>query len=1058
MSRSIPWRLGLDLGTSSLGWVVIDLGGPGGNPSGIRAAGVRIFDAGVDGDIEQGKDSSRAVVRREARQPRRQQWRRQKRKKNLFRLLQRLGLLPPSQGASSEDRKALLDQLDRELATTHLPPDDCEKTVRHVAHQKLPYLLRDKAVAGPVQPFELGRALYHLAQRRGYLSNRKSQSDDEEEGKVAAGIGQLDAKLNGETLGSYFARRHDPFQERIRRRYTARRHYQDEFQRIRRAQAAHHSQVSGAAWKQIERTIFFQRPLKSQKHLIGRCELEPRGKKWKHRRCPLALPIAQEFRILQKVNDLRVTVGSRYDEPLTEQERSTLLDELRVKPEMKWPAVRKLLFGKLARTAQFSIEQWDDKLIGHRTNTKMLAVFGTKWLELPEQQQEAVVLDVLHYRSPDALKKRARKVWGLDDEAAAKLAKTKLEDDHASHSKAALRKLVHGSGTVKGLKDHESYGSVRRALYPESFTSGKVHDELPPVNKWSSDIRNPAVIRALTELRKVVNALVRKYGRPESIHIELARDLKNSRKKRKEIHTKNEENRKRRRKAIAAMFEECGILDPNRSQVDKWLLADECNRACPYCGKAINMRALMGSDAEFNIEHIWPRRYLDNSYMNKTIACRTCNDRKGDRTPAQAFSGEQYEAILQRVAHFQGSASDAKLMRFKLETPPEGFVDRQLVDTRYNSRLAAEYLGTLFGGKIDVNGKLRIFTPTGQLTGAVRANWQLNDLLSETGEKSRDDHRHHAVDAIVVALMDQRLIQRMAEAAEESERVRDRHFFKSLAWPWPMFKYAVAEALEEIRVSHRPTHTVAGPLHAESIYSKPHPDGSDDGEYRIRKELHKLSAKEISGDQIVDPAVRRAVQEKHQQLGGGLPGKVFGDPANHPTLKTKKGGEVPIHKVRIRVQAKPRAIGQGVRQRNYVAGKDSNYASLIYTILDAEGKEVRWEHAILTRLDAHQRLSAQHGKPGEKILIPEETETRKFKFALRKNDMLEADGPDGERVLYRVQKLSKNEIQLCEHTRTTVTPDQRTPWDRITSIDNLRKRNARNVRVTPSGDVVEVTP
>jgi CRISPR-associated endonuclease Csn1 len=1052
MSRSVPYVLGLDLGTASLGWAVIDLNGPDGAPCGIRAAGVRIFDAGVEGDVEQGKDSSRAVVRRQARQPRRQQWRRQKRKKNLFRLLQRLDLLPPSDGAASEDRKALLDKLDRELAATHLPAGD------HDAHQKLPYLLRDKSVTGPVKPFELGRALYHLAQRRGYLSNRKSQDDDEQEGKVAAGIGELDAKLNGETLGSYFARHHNPFQERIRRRYTARRQYQEEFERIRAAQAEHHPQLTEADWKQIERVIFFQRPLKSQTHLIGRCELEPPGKKWKNRRCPLALPIAQEFRMLQKVNDLRVTVGDRFDEPLTNEEREKLLEKLRTTAELTWAAARKLLFGKLAKSAQFSLEEWDDKLIGHRTNAKMLAVFGPRWLDMAEEQQETIVLDVLHYRNPDALKKRAMREWGLDKKAAGKLVKTQLEDDHASHSKKALHKLVYGSGEVKGLKAGESYGTTRRALYPESFTSGTVYPLLPPVNEWKSDIRNPAVIRALTEVRKIVNSLIKKYGKPHKIHIELARDLKNSREKRKDIWRKNEENRKRREKAVEAMLKECGIRDPKRSQVNKWLLADECKRECPYCGKAINMRALMGDDAEFNIEHIFPRRYLDDSYVNKTIACRTCNDQKGNRTPKQAFSGTRYDEILQRVSQFQGTMGRVKLERFKTEIPTEDFTTRHLNDTRYNSRIAAEFLGTLYGGRVDSKGRQCVVTPTGGLTGKLRYGWQLDAILSSTGEKTRDDHRHHAIDAIIVALTTQGLIKQLQEIAKDEEKRHDRRFLRSIPTPenWSMFMNDVAYAIEAINVSHRPTRTIAGPLHAESIYSKPHRNGKKSEEFRIRKELHKLSVREINGDQIVDPAVRRAVQEKYQELGGGQPAKVFGDPENHPTLRTKDGRAIPIHKVRVRVDAKPRPVGQGGSQRNYASGKDSNYASMIYATLDEKGDEIRWEHEILTRLEAHERLSANHGKPGEKVLIPNESETRKFKFALRKNDMLEANGPDGERMLYRVQKLSVGEIQLCPHNLLSIQGKARNPSNQVRNIDKLRERNARLASISPIGDLADI--
>jgi CRISPR-associated endonuclease Csn1 len=629
-----------------------------------------------------------------------------------------------------------------------------------------------------------------------------------------------------------------------------------------------------------------------------------------------------------------------------------------------------------------------------------------------------------------------------------------LEEDYASHSRRAMEKLIAGAPNVPGLNAGGAYATIRRELYPAGFTAGTALSALPPVNAWKDDIRNPAVIRALTELRKVVNALIKKYGKPQSIHIELARDIRNSRQKRKDIWKQNQDNQKRRANAVAAIFDECKLTTNRRRDIEKWLLAEECNRECPYCGNTINMRALMGDGAEFNIEHIYPRRYLDDSYLNKTIACRTCNDFKGDRTPALAFSTEKLEEILGRVERFQGTARDVKLARFKTAMPDEEFTTRQLNDTRYNSRLAAEFLGLLFGGKNDAQGKQRIFSPTGQLTGNIRANWQLNDILSGTDEKERDDHRHHAIDAIVIALMDQQRIHQLANSAEESEKLHDRHFFKTLDWPWPRFKNDVAYAIEAINVSHRSTRTIAGPLHAESIYSK-NLGTNEKPEFRIRKELQKLSVKEIEGDQIVEPSVRAAVQAKYRELGGGPPAKVFADRSSHPALKTKDGREIPIHKVRIRVDAKPRGVGKGVRQRNIASGKDSNYASMIYALLDKDGKEVRWEHEIITRLEAHERLSANHNQKGEKVLIPGESATRKFKFALLKNDMLLAQGEDGRDVLYRVQKFSQNEIQLCLHTKTTVTNEERTRWDRISSVDTLRKRNARKASVSAAGETRE---
>lgn len=1053
MRKDTPYILGLDLGTSSIGWAMIGLTrAEGGKPNRILKTGVRIFEAGVEGDIEQGKDSSRAAKRREARQPRRQNWRTQHRKKKLFEELQSYGLLPESETSKSADRKVCLDKLDAELLEKFAPADD------HDARQKLVYIIRSKAAEKQVEPFELGRAIYSLAQRRGYLSNRKSQDDDEQEGVVKGSISALQEEIDelgpDKTLAQYFKEKiqpANPEKQRIRRRYTGRDMYRHEFQKIRDTQSQHHS-LSDADWDKIEERIFFQRPLKSQKHLVGRCDLEP-----DERRCPECLPIFQEFRILQKVNDLRVILADETKREIEEEERQRLLETLQTTAKLTARQAAKA--AGLPKKASFSLEEHDGlDLIGNRTNVKMIEAFGDQWLEFDPQKQEQIALEVLHYRKPKALRKRAMEAWGLNEEQARKLAKTRLEQEHARHSKKALLKLI------EKMRDGTAYSTARKAIYPEQFEPTDIHEKLPPVRKWDNDIGNPAIIRALTELRKVVNFLIGKYGKPVRIHIEVARDLKNPRQRRNEIHKQNIENKKRREKAAASIIEQTQADYATRADIEKWQLAEECNWDCPYCGKGFGANDLIGSHAEFNVEHIFPRRYLDDSYTNKTIACRSCNDEKGDRTPMQAFSGDRFDEIIQRVKQFKGRLQEPKLRRFLTEKPDEDFTERHLNDTRYNAKLAANYLALLYGGRvgstdIDEAATQRIVLPTGQLTGMLRKGWQLDRILGEQGEKNRDDHRHHAIDAAIVALSDQSRIQAVTKAVLNEKENPSRSFYRAVKDPWPGFNAELAASVEEINVSHRPTRTIAGPLHAESIYSKEHTrDGKT--EYRIRKEIHKLSMKELTGEQIVDPVVRLAVQRAFEQSGEKDPGKAFADEKNIPKLPNKNGPDVPIRKVRISTRVKPRSVGKGTRERNTASGKDSNYASMVYAVLDKDGNEKKWIHEIITRLDAAELYSKNlhnvESRGEEKVLVPDEQDgKRRFKFALRKNDMLLLEGPEGEDELYRVQSFSESEIQLCEHTAQTVRQGlgNRTSWNRITSIDVIRRRNARVVEIAPDGEI-----
>ena len=143
----------------------------------------------------------------------------------------------------------------------------------------------------------------------------------------------------------------------------------------------------------------------------------------------------------------------------------------------------------------------------------------------------------------------------------------------------------------------------------------------------------------------------------------------------------------------------------------------------------------------------------------------------------------------------------------------------------------------LYGGVADADGTQRIYAVTGGHTALLRREWGLNGILSGTEEKTRDDHRHHAIDAVVVALTDPGRIQALVSAAELAEKKASRRFYEAVQDPWPRFSIDVETSINEIVVSHRPTRTLPGALHAESIYSKAHKDADGNEHHRIRKPL-----------------------------------------------------------------------------------------------------------------------------------------------------------------------------------------------------------------------------
>ena len=275
---------------------------------------MRVFDAGTEGDVESGKipRAGRAARSPSAPPPCERRGR-------------RTSSLPLEPAGSSPKRHAQARSatgypgLDRDITkyreagSRAKPPFPCSTNSYHC---------RASTILDPHEP----GALYHLAQRRGYLSNRKSGKQDEDKGTVEPAINELRERMAAggvRTLGEFLSRVDPVNERRIRHRCTARDMYLDEFEAIWEAQRPHHrGLLSDALKKQIADAIFHQRPLKSQKGLIGGCDLVP-GKK----RAPKALLISQRFRMLQKVNDLEVIYSDESHRHLTGEERARVLED-----------------------------------------------------------------------------------------------------------------------------------------------------------------------------------------------------------------------------------------------------------------------------------------------------------------------------------------------------------------------------------------------------------------------------------------------------------------------------------------------------------------------------------------------------------------------------------------------------------------------------------------------------------------------------------------------------------------------------------------------------------
>ncbi len=1078
-----PYILGLDLGSASIGWAVVETN------ERVVDCGVRVFDPGVNlEEFTKGAEgSSNNTTRRLARLHRRQLRRHTARQRDLFVLLQDNGLLPSgSGGPESLQRHNILERLDSDLRRRWRAR--LEET--GIPEQSLIYLLRQRALDDRLEAHEVGRVLYHLSQRRGFKSNRrdearlaepkeskrkKREKDGEDIGKVKAGIEQLGEAIKqfgARTVGEYFALLSagtiGEDKQRIRARWTDRRWFLDEFERIWNKQSEYHTQLTLELKKRVHHLLFFQRPIARNEHLIGMCQLET-----DQRRGPMASLRAQRFRLLQRVNDLEYEDGFE-TKALNVEQRTLLLQKLESEGDLKFDSIRQLLGFK--KSVRFNLERGGEKkLPGNRTNARMLGAIPKLWPSLSQSEKDSIVNVHLKTDDNEQLVQGLMAECGLAEDDAKVLCRVQLEDGYHRLSIKAVERLL------PQMESGVPFKTAEDQVYGTTFSGGKVYDFVPPVEDVLPQIPNPAVMRAVTELRKVTNALVREYGKPAEVRIELARELKRNARQRENDWKLMRGRQSEREKARKRILDEAHRPEPSGMEIQKVLLYEECGGICPYCGDSLGgFQGLFDGDIE--IDHILPRnRFPDNSFANKTLAHRNCNQNKLGRTPFEAFGAneERWSLILGRVQKWH---SPEKLQRFEITDPtqldpdnPDGFAARRLNDTRYTSKLAARYVGTLYGGRdirqADGSTRRVIFASSGLATATLRREWGLESILREADPadssrkpaKPRGDHRHHAIDAIVIALSTNAAIQRLSAAAAGGNDGMAR--LGRIPSPWQDFVPSIRPLIGNMTVSHRPCHKLFGPLHDETNYSAPRETLVANGKRKpqtktvvhVRKFVHTLSSKQI--EDIVDPAVRAAVKDKVEKVGGN-PKKLEN---NWPLLRTRTGKEVPILRARVRMRVPVTRIAAAERER-YVSSA-ANHHVAIYATKDRKGKTVWATPGVVDRLEAVRRWRET---PSD-ILRKEQSglEDAEYLFHLMGGDMVRMDHPahpsgslfvvrtisEGSDDAIEVDLVRDCDARLITEIKKDDKQNNREGWVRARSIDALRQWNCRKIFVDVLGKV-----
>lgn len=692
--------------------------------------------------------------------------------------------------------------------------------------------------------------------------------------------------------------------------------YLDEFERIWETQRKFHPELTDELKHELrDIVIFYQRPLKSQKGLVGFCELESSQKeiikdgKQKTvtvglRCCPKSSPLFQCFKIWQSINNISVTgnivperqrdlfgneIINKYGtRPLMEEEKQKLFWELNLKERMSAAEILKLLFpdernlklnfkevkGNTTMSAFVNACRQVIYMSGHDdidfskqsaqyTTDTIKEVFGTigahaDFLTFDPcldgkafAMQPAYRLWHLLYSytgdnsatGDERLKERIADICGLDKEYASAFASIALQDDYGSLSAKAMRKILPfmmDGNEYSVACEYAGYRHSKRSLTKEELDNKPLVNTIPLLKRNS--LRNPVVEKILNQMINVVNTVSETYGKPDEIRIEMARELKKSAKEREQMTKDMNDAKKKNDEYKQVLQSEFGITNPSRNDVIRYRLYKELEQ---NGFKTIYTQTYIPKDKlfskEFDIEHIIPQaRLFDDSMSNKTIEARQANIEKGSATAYDYVLGKYgkqgAEEYKQRVDKMLEDGKISKTKQKKLlmreQDIPEGFIDRDLRDSQYIARKAREILESM----------VRTVVPTtGSVTDRLREDWQLVDVMKELNWDKydrlgltetitdhdgrqirrikdwtkRNDHRHHAMDALTIAFTRHSFIQYLNNmnarsdksssiyGIEQKELSRDSHGKLRFVPPMPLneFRSEAKKHLEDILVS-----------------------------------------------------------------------------------------------------------------------------------------------------------------------------------------------------------------------------------------------------------------
>ena len=692
---------------------------------------------------------------------------------------------------------------------------------------------------------------------------------------------------------------------------------------------------------------------------------------------PKSSPIFQVCKVWESIQNIRLYYPDGTERKLEQEEKQKLFDYLQKNDKLSLTALRKEL--KIKPKDKLWCDKLLDKGIAGNTTTAILrkALKGYKDREKllrfdlkNKVDEDGVILPIIDesYQNEPLYK-----LWHIlysiedkDDMRRALVGQLKIKEEDLDDGlmdalyKIDFVKQGYGNKSAKfickllpHLQEGKMYSEAAEAAgvrHSDSMTAQErdersLLETIPLLEK--NALRQPVVEKILNQMINLVNALKREHGEIDEVRVELARELKMSREEREET-TNSNNAREKENKTKAEDIKEKHGLTPTKSRIQKYRLWEESGGCCIYCGKHFGVVQFLRGE-EIEVEHIIPRSILlDDSMSNKVCACRSCNQEKGNRFAMEYIQSKGWEQdYIKRVdSLFEGKKISYSKRQRLLMLPkdlPEDFIERHLRLSQYISREAQGILR---------KGIRLVSASEGSVTAKLRKLWGYDNILRDlnleryrsmgetevvtvehrdgarTDERIKDwskrkDHRHHAIDALVVACTQQRYIQRLNSVNAEADRQEMDAFIKvqqqkpthskgeklSLLENWlirqPHFTTGeVMKHTEGILVSLRPgKRTISrgrniykrsgktgvqrdvliprGALSEETIYGVI----SVDGENKVvcKYPLQGLKAKDV--DYIVDKALQEVVRERISQYGEK---QAFAEPLYLDEAKTQE--------------------------------------------------------------------------------------------------------------------------------------------------------------------------